>query len=38
MASCELSGVADGTYALDFDGETYVIDVPGTSGSSGCYW
>jgi len=38
MASCELADVADGTYTLDFDGETYVIDVPGTSGSGGCYW
>lgn len=38
MAECALSGVVDGTYTLDFDGESYTIDVPGSSASTSCYW
>jgi hypothetical protein len=37
MATCELTGVVDGSYTLDFDGETYAIDMPSTSGTTGCF-
>jgi len=38
-ATCELENVPDGTYTLDFDGQSYTIEVPGSSDTtSGCWF